>query len=351
MTERPLGPVMGDIKGGALSAAERSRLQHPLLGGLILFARNYQSPQQLAELCGEIRALRPDILLAVDTEGGRVQRFREGFTRLPPLASYGERHADGPEAALELARLGGQVLGAELAQFDIDLPFAPVLDLDGGVSGIIGDRALHAEPAIVAQLAAAHCDGLHAGGVATTGKHFPGHGHVAPDSHTELPVDGRKLEWLQAHDMHPYSVLLPRLDAIMVAHIVYPLVDAQPASFSARWLGEILRGDMGFAGAIFADDLSMGGARGQGDIIARAEAAFAAGCDMLPVCNAPDDLDALLEGWDCAEPARGAQRLARLRRQGPAPALPQAAYGPLYEAGLIAQREPPPLRGPASATA
>ncbi len=336
-TTRYLGPVMGDLRGLTLMADEAEWLTHPLIGGVILFARNYVSREQLAALMQAIREIRPDILVAVDTEGGRVQRFREGFTRLPPLAAYGQRYADDPALACRLAENGGRVLAAELAAFDIDLPFSPVLDLDGGVSAIIGDRALHADAQVTAELAAAHMRGLHKGGVATTGKHYPGHGAVAPDSHEELPVDTRPEAEIREQDLLPYRECLHALDSVMAAHVVYPAVDAQPASFSRRWLQTILREEMGFDGVIFADDLSMGGAREQGDIVQRAEQAFAAGCDMLPVCNRPADLAQLLAQWTCAEPRRGDARLRRLRRSGPAPRVEPAAYEALFAAGLIAQ--------------
>lgn len=336
MSERQLGPIMGDLRGLELQADEAEWLGHPLIGGLILFARNYADRSQLRRLVDAVRQIRPDILLAVDTEGGRVQRFRQGFTRLPPLAAFGRVYAQDSAKALRLAEAGGRVLAAELRAFDVDLPFSPVLDLDGGVSAIIGDRALHADPGVVAFLARAHMRGLIAGGVATTGKHFPGHGAVAPDSHLELPVDERTRAQIVGADLLPYRASLNLLDAVMAAHVVYPAVDARPASFSAVWLQEILRGQMGFQGVIFADDLSMGGAVEQGDILSRAEQAFAAGCDMLPICNRPDELAKVLDGWKCAEPTRGHARLRRLRRRGKAQAAPAADYAALQAAGLIA---------------
>ncbi len=333
---------MGDVRGLQLAADEREWLLHPLIGGVILFARNYADREQLAALMQSMRELRPDILVAVDTEGGRVQRFRSGFTRLPPLAAYGALYATDPAEARELAELGGQILGGELAAFDIDLPFAPVLDLDGGVSAIIGDRALHADPAATSELARAHMRGLHAGGVATTGKHFPGHGAVVPDSHEELPVDERPESALQQADLLPYRDGLSELDSVMAAHVVYPQVDPRAASFSPYWLQTVLREQLGFAGVVFADDLNMGGAREQGDIVARAEQAFAAGCDMLPVCNNPEDLATLLSQWQCPDLTRGEARLRRLRRRGAAPTIPVASYERLHAAGMIASATPPP---------
>lgn len=305
---------MGDLKGVELQADEAEWLQHPLIGGLIFFARNFVDRDQIQHLIAQVRAIRPNILLAVDTEGGRVQRFRSGFVELPPLALYGQVWEKDQAAAAALAELGGYVLGAELAPLDIDLPFSPVLDLDGGISAIIGDRALHARPEVVAALATAHLRGLRRARVSTTAKHFPGHGAVAPDSHVELPVDERTLSEIVAQDLAPYRSCLPLLDSVMAAHVVYPEVDSLPASFSRTWLHDILRNQMGFTAAIFADDLSMGGAQAQGDIVARASQAFAAGCDMLPVCNAPAELVTLLDSWSCPHPTRGEQRLHALRR-------------------------------------
>lgn len=336
MSKEPwLGPVMGDLKGTQLAPEEAAWLSHPLIGGLILFSRNYRDRMQLAQLMRDIRLLRPDILVAVDTEGGRVQRFREGFTRLPPMADYGRIYDHDSQQALALAELGGQVLAAELAEFDIDLPFAPVLDLNGGVSAIIGDRALHADPNIAAQLAVAHMRGLHAGGLATTGKHFPGHGAVAPDSHEELPVDPRDFSTIEKADLEPYRACLKEMDSIMAAHVVYPQIDSEPASFSAHWLQTVLRKEMGFSGVIFADDLSMGGALEQGEIEERARKAFVAGCDMVPVCNRPDDLARLLAKWDCDNPSRGHEALAALRRERPFQPASELAYRKLHAAGLI----------------
>lgn len=336
-----LGPVMGDLKSTELLPEEAAWLTHPLIGGVILFSRNYRDRKQLTALMRDIRQLRPDILVAVDTEGGRVQRFREGFTRLPPLAVYGEIYERDPALAIALAEQGGQVLAAELAEFDVDLPFSPVVDLNGGVSAIIGDRAIHRDAAIVAELATAHMQGLHKGGLATTAKHFPGHGAVAPDSHEELPVDERSFEQIKKDDLRPYEAALNELDSVMAAHVVYPAVDTQPASFSQHWLQQVLRQDMGFAGVIFADDLSMGGALEQGEIEERAAKAFAAGCDMLPVCNRPDDLARLLANWDCSEPSRGHPALSALRRKAVFQHAPETAYQALHAAGLITATKPP----------
>ncbi len=309
-----LGPIMMDLRGAELSAEEIEQLRHPLVGGVILFARNFRSREQITDLCGAIRARRPELLIAADTEGGRVQRFREGFSRLPAMAAYGRWYERDRKAALHAATAGAWLLAAELRAVGVDLAFAPVLDLDGGISAIIGDRALHARPRVVAELGAAVVQGMAEAGMAATGKHFPGHGWVAPDSHTELPVDHRLFAELEAADMLPFAALIAGgLPSIMMAHIRYPAVDEAPASFSETWVHEILRGQLNFRGAIFCDDLSMGGALGMGAIQQRAEAALAAGCDMLPICNQPEDTAALLHDWHYQISLQSARRLARLR--------------------------------------
>ena len=305
----PLGPLMIDIAGTELSALDRERLCHPLVGGMILFSRNYANPEQLARLCADIHALRnPPLPIAVDHEGGRVQRFREGFTVLPAMRRLGDWWDRAPEAALAAARDIGYVLASELRARGVDLSFAPVLDLDYGSSGVIGDRAFHRDPQGVAELAGALIDGLHRAGMIACGKHFPGHGHVAADSHVAIPVDARSLAEL-AEDIAPYRCL--KLDGVMPAHVIYPRVDDRPAGFSQRWL-TMLREELAFDGVIFSDDLSMEGASVAGDIVARADAAWAAGCDMLLVCNAPDAVAELLARWQpTPDPAR-ARRVERL---------------------------------------
>jgi beta-N-acetylhexosaminidase len=280
---------MVDIAGLALTEAERETLRHPLVGGVILFARNYESPEQLKALTAEIRALRtPALLIGTDQEGGRVQRFREGFTRVPPMRTLGTLFDNAPAAAMNLAHALGVVLAAELRAHGVDFSFTPVLDLDFGQSGVIGDRAFHGDSSAVGQLAGELIAGLGSLGVGAVGKHFPGHGFAAADSHIAFPVDERELTEIQARDLRPYRSLIPRgLAAVMPAHVLYPKVDAQPAGFSRRWLQEILRGDYGFDGLIFSDDLSMEAASVAGGVIERARAALAAGCDMVLVCNAP----------------------------------------------------------------
>ncbi|EWS59151.1 Beta-hexosaminidase [Methylibium sp. T29-B] len=251
-------PIVLDIAGTALDANDRRRLRHPLVGGLILFARNWQHRAQLTSLTAEIKALRPDVLVCVDHEGGRVQRFRsDGFTHLPPMRALGERWMQDALAATDAATACGYVLATELRACGVDFSFAPVLDLDHGPSGVIGDRAFHRDPRVATLLAKSLMHGLLLAGMASCGKHFPGHGYVAADSHTEVPVDRRTLRQILGDDARPYEWLSTSLPSVMPAHVIYPKVDARPAGFSPRWLQDILRGRLGFTGAIFSDDLSM----------------------------------------------------------------------------------------------
>jgi len=328
------GPLMIDIAGTTLSALDRERLRHPLVGGLILFSRNYESPGQLAALCAEAHALRqPPLLVAVDHEGGRVQRFRDGFTRLPPMRLLGNQWDKDPQGAMGSARAIGFLLAAELRAHGVDFSFAPVLDLDWGHSGVIGDRAFHRQPQAVAELAGGLIAGMAEAGMACCGKHFPGHGWAAADSHVAIPVDERSVTEL-APDIEPYRRL--RLAAVMPAHVIYPQVDSRPAGFSPVWLDK-LRREIGFDGVIFSDDLSMEGASVAGGIVERAEAAWRAGCDMLLVCNAPDAVAQLLDQWR-PQPAR-AQRIARLSPGAPAVRLTELAGQPLYRAGQLVAAE------------
>ncbi|MDR1349404.1 MAG: beta-N-acetylhexosaminidase [Zoogloeaceae bacterium] len=296
LTAARSGSLMLDIQGTRLTARERERLAHPLVGGLILFSRNYQSPEQLTALTTEIRALRhaaghAPLLIAVDQEGGRVQRFRSGFTALPPMRHLGEQWEHAPEAAKAAAQTAGRTLASELRACGVDFSFTPVLDLDYGHSTVIGDRAFHRRPEVVITLASALIAGLRQGGMGCCGKHFPGHGWVAADSHLALPVDERTLAELQ-EDLRPYRAL--RLDAVMPAHVIYPCMDAEhTACFSRKW-HDYLRRDIGFKGLVFSDDLSMQAASVVGDALARARAAQAAGCDMLLLCNDPDSAEYVL---------------------------------------------------------
>jgi len=329
-------PVVLDIAGTTLGADDRRRLAHPLVGGLILFARNYLDRAQLTALTAEVEALRPGLLVCVDHEGGRVQRFRsDGFTHLPPMRALGELWMRDALAATDAATAAGYVLAAELRACGVHLSFTPVLDLDHGPSGIIGDRAFHRDPRVVTMLAKSLMHGLLLGGMANCGKHFPGHGYVAADSHLEVPVDRRSLKAILADDARPYGWLSTTLSSVMPAHVVYPKIDQRPAGFSARWLKEILRGRLRFGGAVFSDDLSMAGARVvDGQAVSYAEAAtvaLSAGCDLVLLCNQSVDggqaVDALLEGLERAA-ARGqwlpdadseARRLALLPRTPPLP--------------------------------
>ncbi len=343
-------PVVLDIAGTALSAADRKRLKHPLTGGLILFARHFENRRQLTELCASIKKLRPDLLICVDHEGGRVQRFRsDGFTALPAMRVLGEQWQRDPLGATDAATALGYVLAAELRACGVDLSFAPVLDLDHGESTVIGERAFHRDPRVVALLAKSVMHGLLRAGMANCGKHFPGHGHVRADSHTEVPVDRRSLKAILADDARPYEWLSTSLTAVMPAHVVYPKVDGHPAGFSERWLKEILRGQFGFTGAVFSDDLSMEGARHlEGGTLSYAEAAtlaLHAGCDLVLLCNqtlaggaAVDELlgglqQAAAEGRWQPDPDSEQRRLALLPQTAPL-AWDELMHDPGYQHAL-----------------
>ncbi|MFN4341995.1 MAG: beta-N-acetylhexosaminidase [Azonexus sp.] len=316
MKKRPLGPLMIDIAGTELTDLDRERLCHPLVGGIILFSRNYVDPAQLTALTADIHALRsPALLIAVDHEGGRVQRFREGFTRLPPMAALGRLWDSDAAQGCEAARQVGYVLAAELRARGVDYAFTPVLDLDYGPSRVIGDRAFHRRPEAVIALATALCEGLKQGGMGSCGKHFPGHGYVVPDSHVELPVDDRPFVAMQ-DDLEPYRQL--SLDGVMAAHVIYNCMDCNTAVFSNKWI-DYLRKQIKFEGVIFTDDLSMAGAGVVGDMLARVETAYAAGCDMLLVCNAPDAVGEVLTRWKPLVDARRSQRIERLLPAASAP--------------------------------
>lgn len=282
------GVLMLDLVGTSLTEEEARTLMQPEVGGLILFSRNYADPVQLHELMRTVRSLRSDLIVAVDQEGGRVQRFREGFTLLPPMAVLGRLYAKDPVAASVAAQELGWLMAAELRAFDIDISFAPVLDIDWQHSSIIGDRAFASGPDALAKLALGFMQGMHEAGMAATGKHFPGHGWVQADSHLELPVDERDEASLDQADIYPFRFLIEQgLDAIMPAHVVYSQVDAEPAGFSSYWLKEKLRKQLGFSGVIFSDDLTMEGASIAGSYAQRCQKALDAGCDMVLVCNQP----------------------------------------------------------------
>lgn len=317
-----LGPVMLDVHGTELSAEERERLRHPLVGGVILFTRNYQSPEQITELVREIHEVRePRLLVAVDHEGGRVQRFRDGFTRLPPLRRLGELYDENPKRAKRLAHYAGWLMAAELRAVDVDFSFAPVLDLDRGVSEIVGDRAFHSNPDAVAALAISYMAGMSEAGMAATGKHFPGHGGCVADSHLTLPIDHRSYADIYVEDLVPFERLIEAgLAGIMPAHVVYPQVDAQPAGFSRFWLQEVLRRRLKFQGIVFSDDLSMEGAKGAGGMVERATLALQAGCDMVLVCNAPESADEVLQRFRPHDDAVSQLRRVRMHGRAAPPA-------------------------------
>lgn len=314
----PRGPLMVGVAGLSLTAEEKTMLHHPLIGGVILFRRNFASIEQCTRLTAEIRALRsPHLLISVDHEGGRVQRFLAGFTRIPPMQALGALWQQSAAQALGAAETTGYVLAAELRACGIDLSFTPVLDLAWGHSAVIGDRAFGRDPAMVADLALALQRGLKRGGMASCGKHFPGHGWVRGDSHHEIPLDTRSLVALEQDDLVPFVRMIDAgMAAVMPAHVVYPAIDPQPAGFSRYWLQQVLRQKLGFDGVIFSDDLCMEGASQAGGILERAQAAFQAGCDVALVCNRPDLAQVLLDQLGEVTIDGLALRLARLEGQG-----------------------------------
>jgi beta-N-acetylhexosaminidase len=314
---------MVDISGTELRPEDVDVLRHPLVGSVLLFSRNYRNPDQLRALTAAIRAVRnPHLMIAVDHEGGRVQRFREGFTKLPPSRPLGRRFDEDRHDALTLTRSVGWLMAGELRSVGIDYSFAPCVDLDYGVSEVIGDRSFHRNPEAVAALAAAYLMGMRDAGMAAVAKHFPGHGAVVADSHVALPVDRRTFVDLQ-DDLRPYRMLIENnVPGIMAAHVVFPAVDELPASLSRRWITDILRGELKFHGCVFADDLSMAGAVAFGDVVERSRLALAAGCDVLPICNDRAAVTAVLDKFtpaSLASPASQA-RLVRMRARGEAPA-------------------------------
>ena len=306
---------MLDLEGYELTSEEKELLQHPMTGGIIFFARNYDNAEQIEQLVKGIRkAASNEVLVAVDHEGGRVQRFRDEFTMLPAVASLGKLYESDKVKGLELARKHGWLMATEVKSVGIDFSFAPVLDLNYGISDVIGDRAFHQKPEIVSQLAAAYIEGMHDGGMAATGKHFPGHGAIKADSHLAIPVDKRDRKAIFESDILPFVELFPKgLDAVMPAHVIYPDVDDKPAGFSRIWLQEILRQELKFEGVIFSDDLTMEGASVAGSYTERAEAAIEAGCDMILACNNRDGAVEILDNVKLRPSKESARRLTRMK--------------------------------------
>lgn len=315
MADAP-GPLIVDIAGVELDGEDRELLRHPLVGGLILFTRNYESRRQLVQLCKALHALRPrcPLLITVDQEGGRVQRFRDGFTVLPPAADLGAQHAVDADAALVATRRHGRLLATELLDAGVDMSFAPVLDVGRGLGAVIGDRALAEDADAVSVLGSAWIAGMHEAGMAACAKHFPGHGGVAADSHDELPVDPRGFDEIGAADLIPFrGAIAAGIDSVMMAHVAYPAVDERPASLSRHWIMDVLRGSLGFGGVVICDDLNMAGAAFGGSYPDRAQAALEAGCDLLPVCNRRAGAIEIVDNLrPRADHARG-ERIARLR--------------------------------------
>lgn len=310
-----MSKLMLDLQGLSLTNAEQQLLKRPRVGGVILFSRNIEDAAQVAALTAEIRSIRADILLAIDQEGGRVQRLKEGFTRLPAMRELGHLYELNPAAALDTARLIGQLMAAEVIDVGLDLSFAPVLDLDYGASQVIGDRAFSSNLDNLIALAQAFIKGMHQSGMAATGKHFPGHGYVAGDSHTCLPLDKRPLEEIQASCLKPFVALAGQLQGIMPAHIIYTAVDEHPAGFSKRWL-KMLRKELHFTGMIFSDDLAMAGASQAGSFPQRAAAALKAGCDQVLVCNNPPAAIEVLE-WLESQEFEACSKITALKAQSP----------------------------------
>lgn len=306
------GPLMLDVQGTELTGREQTLLRSPAVGGVILFSRNYHDTGQLRDLVAAIRDCNEELLIAVDQEGGRVQRFRDGFTRLPPLFHIGQVYKQDEERGLALAHQAAWLMAAELLQFGIDISFAPVLDLYDAESRVIADRAFSEEPDVLIRLARAYIEGLHEAGMCATGKHFPGHGSVQADSHVELPMDKRPATEILGRDYRVFADCIDLLDGIMPAHVIYPALDEHCAGFSRYWLQDKLRQELAFDGLIFSDDLTMQAAADAGDMESRLAAALAAGCDMVLVCNAPEQAE-LANDWLLRNKVRGSKRIASLR--------------------------------------
>lgn len=309
-----MGPIMLDVLGTSLTAEDKELLQHPLVGGLILFTRNYESPEQIAQLTADIRkAANKELIIAVDHEGGRVQRFREGFSLIPAMGKIWNFAEKNVATAQELAKQSAILMALEVQAVGIDISFAPILDIDD-ISAVIGDRAFHKKPEIVCQLASAFVDGLHLVGMKATGKHFPGHGSVQADSHIALPIDPRSRDEIFSLDMLPFKTLIDsnKVDALMPAHVIFPEIDSEAVGFSPYWLKDILRNELGFNGVIFSDDLSMEGAACVGGYVERAEAAQQAGCDMLLLCNNRESCIDVIDNANISIDEKSNQRLLRL---------------------------------------
>ena len=318
-----LGPVMLDITGAALTDEDRKRLCHPQVGGVILFSRNYRNPEQLVSLCEDIHSLRdPRLVIAVDHEGGRVQRFREGFQAIPAMGHLGDLYDDQPEQAIRLAETFAWVMASELLNYGVDLSFAPVLDIANPVSSVIGDRAFHKDPETVCHLANAWIRGMRSAGMEAVGKHFPGHGSVEGDSHHVMPFDRRSFSEIEALDLIPFRrVIATHLTGIMMAHVIYDSVDRHAAGYSRFWIETILRGQLGFEGIVFSDDLSMSGAESVGGYPERCSHALEAGCDILLVCNNPDGADEVLASLQGYSNPVSQLRMIRLHGQAQQPGL------------------------------
>jgi len=309
-----MGPIMLDVHGTSLTQEDKELLQHPLVGGLILFTRNFESVQQLTELNNQIRrAVNREFLIAVDHEGGRVQRFRDGFSLIPAMGSLLTRTNQNIEAAIELATHCGSLMALEVQASGIDISFAPVLDVNG-ISEVIGDRSFDSDPLIVTKLASAFISGMHNVGMKATGKHFPGHGSVRADSHIDLPIDPRSIKSIEQFDLLPFKHLIQagKVDALMPAHIIFPEIDKESVGFSRYWLQTVLRESLGFDGVIFSDDLSMEGASCVGGYVERAEAAQQAGCDMLLLCNNREGCIDVIDNANIAINEQSNQRIRRL---------------------------------------
>ncbi|BCF96437.1 beta-hexosaminidase [Paraburkholderia sp. PGU19] len=334
------GPVMLDVVGKTLNADDERRLAHPMTGGVILFARHFESRAQLVALTNAIRDIRDDLLIAVDHEGGRVQRFRtDGFTVLPAMGKLGALWDDDVLRATKVTTAVGYVLASELRACGIDMSFTPVLDLNYGHSQVIGDRAFHRDPRVVTMLAKSLNHGLALAGMANCGKHFPGHGFASADSHVAVPVDERTLDEILSEDVTPYDWLGLSLASVLPGHVIYPKVDSKPAGFSRVWIQDILRTKLGFEGAIFSDDLSMEAARQGGTLTQAATAALEAGVDMVLICNQPDEAGKVLDALRFMPSEESRQRLERMRPRGDALSWAQLMDEPQYQQAQSLLRE------------